>query len=139
MIIRRILNLIPDKFTDYDYVSQFLPKRIKAKTDVIVNEYIPKISAMRKKSVVEANFRTSDTIDEESALNNEGVEKKRQNLVKNMTNDEGQFPKNFTDKAREQSLKDHQAESAFSASSVNGAGNTGGKLNSNMAHRNFTH
>lgn len=138
MIIKRILGLIPTKYKSYEYVSQYIPRKYKGGVDKLVQQFAPKLASTNS-STVNAEFSNSSS-DEASAVNNEGIEKKRKNLIKNMSNDEGQFPKGFTDNSKEQSLKDHGPEGAFSSSSVNGAGgNSGGKINSNMAHRNYTH
>lgn len=131
MIINRLLKLVPEKFKSYQYMSQFIPSKYRLQVDQVVKQFKPEL--FEESDVVEV-----DSSHDDSSLNDETIERKRQNLVRNLSNDEdGQFPKGYTDKSHEQSLKDHQAQSAFSASSVNGAGNTGGKLNSNMSHRNY--
>lgn len=130
MIINRLLKLVPEKFKSYQYMSQIIPSKYRLQVDKVVKQIKPELFA--DSDVVEVSSH------DESSLNEESSERKRQNLARNLSNDEdSQFPKGYTDKSHEQSLKDHQAQTAFSASSVNGAGNTGGKVNSNMSHRNY--
>ncbi len=114
-MFKRILGLIPQKYKSYEFVSHFIPKRIRKDVDKIVRQF---------------ELRRSGT-DEE---------KRRENLRRHFDLDaKSQFPKGYTDEAHEQSLKDLAAEPKFSSSPVNGAGNLGGKVNSNMSQRNFNH
>jgi hypothetical protein len=133
MIINRLLGLVPEKFKSYQYLSQYIPSKYRGDIDRIVKQFKPEIFENEDEPI---SAEALDAAGSE-ALNNDEVEKKRQNLVKNFSNEEGQFPRGYTDESHEQSLKDHQAESSFSASPVNGAGNIGGKVNSNMGHRNY--
>lgn len=131
MIFNRILKLVPAKFKDYHYLAQFIPAKYRVQVDGVVKQIKPELFA--QDDVVEV-----DSSHDDSSLNDESIERKRQNLVRNLSNDEdSQFPRGYTDKSHEQSLKDHQAEPSFSSSPVNGAGNTGGKVNSNMSQRNY--
>jgi hypothetical protein len=125
MILNRILDLIPKKYVNYENISQYIPPRYKDDFEKAFQRFAPQL--MGEEEVVE------DSTDAEE------VERKRQNLLKNLNNeDDGKFPKGYTNEAHEQSLRDSQGVSDFSGSPVNGPGNAGGKVNSNMGQRNFT-
>lgn len=133
MIINRLLGLVPERYKSYQYLSQYIPSKYRVDIDRIVRQLKPELFQESDEPIEADVLNVAGT----QSLNNEDTEKKRQNLVKNFSNEEGQFPRGYTDESHEQSLKDHEAESAFSSSPVNGAGNVGGKFNSNMSHRNY--
>ena len=118
-------SYIPKKYLSYDFYARRIPERYRKGVDLIAEQAMSDFNSWRGDKGV-----SLDTPPEE-------LEKRRLNLIKNFENEEGKFPKGFTDESHEQSLKDSQKVGDFSRNPVNSPAGVGHNYNSNMSQRNF--
>lgn len=126
-LLSTVKSYIPEKYLSYDFYARYIPSRYRKGVDMIAFQALNDFNAWRG----EKFGATLETPPEE-------LEKRRLNLVKNFeNNDEGKFPKGFTDESHEQSLKDSQKVGDFTGNPVNSPAGVGHNYNSNMSQRNF--
>jgi hypothetical protein len=126
-LLSTVKGYIPEKYRSYDFYARYIPQRYRKGVDLIAEQAMSDFNNWRGQRFGEASL---DTPPEE-------LEKRRLNLIKNFENEEGKFPKGFTDESREQSLRDSQKVGDFSGNPVNSPGGVGHNYNSNMSQRNF--
>lgn len=127
-LISAVKNYIPEKYLSYDYYAGFVPRRYRKGVDLIAAQARTDFNEWKSRRSGDASLETPP----------EELEKRRLNLIKNFENDnEGKFPKGFTDEAREQSRIDSQKVGDFTGNPVNSPAGVGHNYNSNMSQRNF--
>lgn len=126
-ILSTVKSYVPEKYLSYEFYANYIPKRYRKGVDLIAKQARSDFNSWRGKRFGESAL---DTPPDE-------IEKRRLNLIKNMENEEGKFPKGFTDESREQSLKDSQKLGDFTGNPVNSPAGVGHNYNSNMSQRNF--
>lgn len=126
-LLSTVKSYIPDKYLSYDFYASYIPDRYRKGVDIIASQARSDFKNWRGEKYGDASIDASP----------EELEKRRLNLVKNFENEEGKFPKGFTDESREQSLKDSQKVGDFTRNPVNSPAGVGHNYNSNMSQRNF--
>lgn len=139
-LTRMVRRFVPDRYFSYDYYSQYIPEKYRKDIDAVVKQFTDASPSQQGEGGIEAEFSKPETNSspKNDLPDQDEVEKRRQNLVRNFSNDDhGQFPRGYTDEAHEQSLKDSQGIGDFTSNPVNSPAGAGDNVNKNMSQRNF--